>query len=524
MLRSSRLTYVRWFSLVLVAAAIAQTAGCKKEQDSLILVNVRANAQVADVTTLTLSAEGTSQVFHIPGLSATPQELGLYVPSSVVGIVKVSAVAATGSGTCAGYKGQGTATVDQAGATTDPPTTILMMNADICAPDGGAGTNGTGGSPATGGTNGSGGATAQGGSSGTFGTGGASATGGATGTGGVSGACATTPPPGTPPSLTCCQEYLHAATCASDAAVWGVAFSPDGQWLVTGGDDNQFQLWSFDGHTLTQQKQPGWATPGGLGYGYVAFSPNGKYVALSGSGAIGIYDVGTWAAEKPLTIGGLALGVGFTPDGQVVSMDSSTMYLHAIGSSAALTSVPFTPNPNLANGVSISPVAVSGAVAIAAAGDSSAGPLGEIFTYIAPSTLNGPVAVTPYSSYYDYIDANAIAPNGTSMAFADALGTIWFSSYPTGPVTPASGLIVDPSGQQITGLAYSQDGSSLAVVGGATSSSYAGTLSIWSLAAQIPMAGYQNQSYVPISVAFSPAGNAIVAGEYDCGRFLLCTN
>jgi hypothetical protein len=523
------LTHARWSSLVLVACAIAQTAGCKKEQDSLVLVNVRANAQASDVTSLTLSAEGTSTVFHVSGLSATPQEFGLYVPSSVVGIVKVSAVAATSAGTCAGYKGQGTATVDKAGATTDPPTTILMTSADICAPDGGAGTNGTGGT-STGGTNGQGGSSTSGtggttGQGGTFGTGGATSTGGATGTGGVSGACASTPPPGTPPSLTCCQEYTHgAANCAGDVGVWGAAFSQDGKWLVTGGDDNQYQLWSFDGQTVTLQKQPSWTTPGGLGYGYVAFSPDGKYVALSGNGGIGIYDVGTWAAEKPLTITGLALGVGFTPDGNVVSMDSSTMYLHAVGNATALASVPFTANTNLANGVAVSSVAVSGAVAIAAAGDSASGPLGEIFTYVAPSTLNGPVAVTPYSYYYDYIDIAAIAPNGTSMAFGDANGTIWFSSYPTGPVSPTTELTVDPSGQQVTGLAYSRDGSSLAVVGGPTSSSYVGTVTIWSLIEQIPTAGYQGQSERPISVAFSAAGNAIVVGEYDCGKFLVCTN
>jgi hypothetical protein len=516
--------HVRWSSLVLVACAIAETAGCKKEQDSLILVNVRANTTVSDVTSLTLSAEGTSEVFHISGLSASPQPFGLYVPSSVVGIVKVSAVAATGSGTCAGYKGQGTATVDKAGATSDPPTTILMMNADICAPDAG-----TGGSSATGGTIGSGGASATGGATGqggTFGTGGAASTGGATGTGGVSGACATTPPPGTPPSLACCQEYLHAPVAGTYTGVWGVAFSPDGQWLVTGGDDFEYQLWSFDGHTVTKQKQPGWSTPGGTGYGYVAFSPDGRYVALSGMGGIGIYDVGTWAPETTLSIGGLAIGVGFTPDGHVVSMDGSTMYLHAIGNAQALASVPFVADPNETSGLSVSPVAVSGAVAIAAAQASSAGPVGALFTYIAPATLNGPALVTPTGySDYDYIYSTAIAPNGTSVAFGDVDATVWFASYPTGPVSPTTGLVVDPSESQlITGLAYSQDGNSLAVVGFATASSYVGTITIWSLVSRTPIAGYQNQTSEPVSVAFSPAGNALVVGEYDNGKFLLCTN
>jgi hypothetical protein len=31
-------------------------------------------------------------------------------------------------------------------------------------------------------------------------------------------------------------------------------------------------------------------------------------------------------------------------------------------------------------------------------------------------------------------------------------------------------------------------------------------------------------SQQPIAVTFSPSGNAVVVGEYDCGKVLLCTN
>jgi WD40 repeat protein len=519
------LTHARWFSLVLVAGAIVQTAGCKKEQDSLILVAVRANAPISDLTSLTLSAEGTAQVYDISGLSGTSQEFGLYVSSSVVGIVKVTAIASRG--TCDGYKGQGTATIARAGATSDPPTTIVMTSADICSPDGGAGTNGTGGASSTGGATGQGGSTGTGGASST---GGATGQGGSTGTGGLSGACALTPPPGTPPGLTCCQEYQHESNCLNDAGVWGVAFSPDGHWLVTGGDDNLYRLWSFDGHTLTSQQQS-WTAPGGIGYGYLAFSPDGKYLALGGEGAIAIYDVGTWHQETSLAIDdySIAYGVGFTPDSQhVVSMDGSTIYLHALGTAAALTSAPFS---SVANGLAVSSVAVSGAVAIAAGGQSTSGALGAIFTYIAPSTLNGPATVTPVAAttdtYTPVMYAAAISPNGSSVAFGDTDASVWFSSYPSGPVSPAQGaeLLVDSSGSQlIEGLAYSQDGGSLAVVGASTPTNYVGTISIWSLAARAVTAQYLDPSFRPVSVTFSPAGNALVVGEYDCGVFLLCTN
>jgi hypothetical protein len=51
-----------------------------------------------------------------------------------------------------------------------------------------------------------------------------------------------------------------------------------------------------------------------------------------------------------------------------------------------------------------------------------------------------------------------------------------------------------------------------------------GTISIWSLAARAVTAQYLDPSFRPVSVTFSPAGNALVVGEYDCGVFLLCTN
>jgi hypothetical protein len=51
-----------------------------------------------------------------------------------------------------------------------------------------------------------------------------------------------------------------------------------------------------------------------------------------------------------------------------------------------------------------------------------------------------------------------------------------------------------------------------------------GAVTIWDVGAKSLYAKYAGVSEQPVSVTFSPQGNALVAGEYDCGRFLVCTN
>ena len=274
-------------------ASIVSWASCK-QKDSLIIVAVTADSMAADVTSLTLSAAGTTQVFALhSGLSDTATTLGLYVPSDVIGTVKVTATASRG--TCLGYKGEGIATVMSAGGPPIPRPksccATLISAARMLAPTaaagaGGSGTGGTvgtggivgtGGMVGTGGIVGTGGWSARAGSSGraarsapvgssgraaivgtggVVGTGGIVGTGGVVGTGGIVGTggrgwrdvgtggagesgCGTIPPVGTPPRFTCCQEYDHESNCANDTTIWNVAFSPDGTRLsraaVTGG-------------------------------------------------------------------------------------------------------------------------------------------------------------------------------------------------------------------------------------------------------------------------------------------------
>ena len=219
-----------------------------------------------------------------------------------------------------------------------------MTPQDICQVTGTAGTAGTTGTGGTSGTAGTGGGAA--------GTGGAS--GGAGGQPSCSAALGGQPAAVPPPSLTHCTEYSQndpGATCntstdANNPWINDVAVSPDGQYLATAGShqasqptatdeaNDRVRIWRLAGSIPTPCGSIDISNPG-AGPAYVAFSPNGQYLAVAWRGDyVYVYSVPSFTMVGSILSSYYPLyGVGFSPDSQTVfsidydrNYDDGTLY------------------------------------------------------------------------------------------------------------------------------------------------------------------------------------------------------
>jgi WD40 repeat protein len=480
---------------VLLVAGVVSAAGCKKEQESLIVVALTADSGAANLRTLTLSAQspsvpGASKTFSINGLSATAISYGLYVPGDVVGDVTVSAVA-TDPASCVGYSGKTTPAIRIASAGSIAQATIMLRAINTCQGDGGAGTSGQAG---------------RGGGSGT------------TGSAGNSGAA------GAPPSLATCNEYyLHAAsTCtlgdADDVEIVSLAFSPDGKYLVTGAS-GAAKVWTFSGNTPVAEGH----TLTGTGFAVVGFSSTGL-LAVGWKGSVEVWNTTSWTKQQTLALASSSnqsYDVGFSPDGQqVISIDVNTtsmlgnLNVHSIGAAAALQKVALS----IPWALSVSPVAVAGG-SLAAVSDQS----GQVSVYtVSANLISSPTVLTATTGSTAY--AVRFSPDGTLLAAGGASdGVVHFWNVPltsASVVAPDIDVIAGTSGwsDDVDALAFSPNSHFITVGAG-----FFGSITTWNVPTPRGMLDFNANPLWDISaIAVSPGGGMIAAGEYDCGIVMIC--
>jgi hypothetical protein len=540
-------------ALALGALAI-QSCGSK---ESLIEVSLTATPADTTLTDVSILAAGATKSFTLPsgGLSDAPVIVGVYVPSSATGDLIVDAQGRSGSSTGC-YEGIGHAMIASAGATVTVPIT-LMPKKSCAAQTGAAGSSspGTGGAAGTGaaGTQGAAGAAGTGaagaagtGAAGAAGTGAAGAAGtgaaGAAGTGaagaagtGAAGAAGTgtagTGTAGTgqvvgPPSLAKCTEYSHidALSCTStstnggDTHVWDVAFSPNGSLLVTAGDDSRAKIWKMtggvptpEGHVLATSDQA-----------YVAFSPDGKYLVEGSTfGEYKVYDASTFALLGNLSgHDGDIEGVAFTPDSKsvwAIDYDFGVLTRHEIGSGSAPSASVTTRGFGFT--LAVSPVWTATAQYLAVGYDDGTA---DIANTAIQNMTPTPITVAAMGSVY----ALSFSSDGATLAAGADDGTLAFWTIPppasAAPMPPAISV---PNGigapLPVRAVKYSPDGKTLAVGAGSLSD-------VWKLAtydaATRKVKNTKVPTFEPISVAWSPNGAIIVAGETNCGKFIICAD
>jgi hypothetical protein len=499
---------------LLVATCSALGAGCGKDKQSLVLVNLRlagADDRAMNLKSVTLTANpGPTKEFPLSMLSADMNtEFGLYLAGSVSGDVSILAIAEPNQG-CVGFRGSGAVVIESPGET--KPVLVLMQAANTCIDDGGVG--GSGGAAGTAGTAGS---TGGGGAAGT-GTGGGGTTGAAgTGTGGGGRGGGMGGMAGYP-SIASCRTFNHATntTCPS-VYVNKVAIAPNGQLVASGGDDGRVKIWNFDGRMLTAAgKEFTGFTNGGL-----AFSPDGTRLAYTAGATVRTYTVAGWTAGTTLLddgSGNSLSGLGFTPDGmRIVSVNAigfagGDVFVHNVGGSAL---------PALTAHIDDEPYSLS--VAVRANSDSSINvAVGSYYGTATMLTLTAnafagsitvPASTTTRTTY-----TTEFSPDGAMFVTGEDYGAVRFFNLPlSSSPAPTGNPISFAGGDSVNDIAFSPSGLYLAV-GGAFSSRQ---LSIYSVATHAEMDRATPPGDVR-SLVFSPNGAAIIAGLDECSYVVVC--
>ena len=524
--------------LAAAAALVLGVLGVQScgDKESLVVVALTTATPNTTLKTVAIGVGGVSRSFDIPaaGLSDSPTLFGVYVTTTGTGLfVGATAMDATGKG-C--YSGLTNVDITSKGQTVN--AAIELKPAKSCAaPTGAAGQGGPGAGGSTGaagntgvagdtgvaGATGGAGMTGVGGTTGNAGMMGAAGAGmaGATGTGGTIQIVA-------PPTLAKCTEYSHinalacsASSSNSDTEVWDVAFSPDGTTLATSADDDRVKIWKMNGSV---PMDAGHDLPTTI-LGYVAFSPDGKWLAVGSEfGDFELYDAKTFALVKMLDghsddIEALA----FTADSRSLwSIDlSGVVTRHDMAAAATDTSAAAsTSTGSRGFAMALSPAMTSTTQWAALGFDDGTG----LIVNVAPG-MQTPTAITVSADTFG-VYGMSFSPDGTSMAAGghDGIVSFWTVPPPTNGA-PSGATITLPDStnvpEPVKSVRYSPDGKFIGVAAG-------DPFGEWKVglfnAATRKLQSSKVPTYSPLSFAWSPSGGMIAVGEDTCGKILICSD
>ncbi|MCP4363164.1 MAG: hypothetical protein GY796_34620 [Chloroflexi bacterium] len=305
-------------------------------------------------------------------------------------------------------------------------------------------------------------------------------------------------------------EALHTFT-THKGVTWDVAFSPDGRWLASGGDDDLIHLQDMQDLTLPPQELQG-HTDSVLG---LAFSPDGRWLASAGKDlTIRVWPIGSNDNEVIVLQNGepshldWIWDIAFSPDGTNLATASQDNTVRLWSMSSRRQNVAVLPHDDTVFNVAYSP---DGKILATAAWDRS--------VHLWDLTASEPVEVGALR-HNDWAFGVAFSPDGKWLATSSSDGTVrlWnilSYTYPTSQETAdPDGQVLAELGTTARSLAFSADGRHLAA-GTDDHLVYQWDTSNWE-AQPLVMDGDKRVT----AVAYHPATNRLAASLGD-GRVVI---